>query len=53
MFQKKSPRKTPLIDPTSNIDAKTLVFDLDETLIRAQKTEPANGFDARINVIDN
>jgi hypothetical protein len=33
-------------------DKKTLVFDLDETLVRAQKEEPENGYDSRITVID-
>jgi predicted HAD superfamily phosphohydrolase YqeG len=35
-----------------SIEKKTIVFDLDETLVRAQQTEPENGYDARIRVID-
>lgn len=31
---------------------KTLVFDLDETLVRVQRDEPKNAYDTRINVVD-
>ena len=31
---------------------KTIVFDLDETLVRAQRDEFENGYDSRITVID-
>ncbi len=34
------------------IDKKTIVFDLDETLVRAQRDEFDNGYDSRITVID-
>ncbi|TNV87330.1 hypothetical protein FGO68_gene2233 [Halteria grandinella] len=40
LFIKKSPFK------------KTLVFDLDETLVRVQKDEPKYPYDTRINVVD-
>lgn len=36
-----------------NIDKKTLVFDLDETLVRVQKEEPKMLYDTRINVVDH
>lgn len=34
------------------VDKKTIVFDLDETLIRTQREEFADGFDSRVAVID-
>ena len=32
---------------------KTIVFDLDETLVSAGGNEPINGYDFRIKVIEN
>ena len=51
-FQKKSLRKQVIVNSVC-IDKKTIVFDLDETLVRAQEEEPENGYDARIRVIDS
>ena len=51
-FQKKS--KCNLIVITVAVVKKTLVFDLDETLVRAQEELPLNGqYDTRIKLIDN
>ena len=41
-----------LIDFKFILDNKTLVFDLDETLVRVQKEEPDMEYDTRINVVD-
>lgn len=37
---------------TCYIDKKTIVFDLDETLVRAQRNEFMNGYDHRMLILD-
>jgi predicted HAD superfamily phosphohydrolase YqeG len=52
---KKCTKKLQLVrfrDNIIDLVKKTLVFDLDETLVRAQKHDPINGFDTKVNVYD-
>lgn len=43
---------SPLLTTVPPIDKKTIVFDLDETLIRAQREEFTNGYNQRVTVVD-
>lgn len=52
MYEKKSHRNYLTILNLLNSDKKTIVFDLDETLVRCQDLEPLEGLYAIIKVID-
>lgn len=41
-----------LLTTVPPLDKKTIVFDLDETLIRAQREEFTNGYNQRVTVVD-